>query len=256
MLAYLAITTSSVAIVGFGLDSVIEIGASIVVIWELSGTGRARQQRALRLIGAAFIVVALYLLAQSAAALITQHRPADGTGGIIWTGITALVMFTLATGKTRTGKAMNNPVLLTEGRVTVIDGLLAVAVLVGLTLDALFGWWWADPLASLVIVYYAIREAIRHLPQLTEPDRQIPQHSHRHQAAGVTAKLHSDPSERGRSDAAAISDDIAVLPNPGTEQVQIGAPFHGRFLPSDAGVARGAGSERVETAGGADGGPG
>lgn len=145
------------------LDSLIDIGASTVVIWGLTGTGEARQQRALRLIGVAFIALAAYLVVQSAIALATQHRPKDGIAGIVWTGrtgLTAAVMFTLATGKTRAGRGLDNPVLLAEGRVTVVDGLLAIAVLAGLSLDTILGWWWADPLAGLVIVYYAIREAL------------------------------------------------------------------------------------------------
>ena len=68
-------------------------------------------------------------------------------------------MFTLAAGKTRTGRALANPVLTTEGNVTFIDGVLAVAVLAGISLNAAVGWWWADPTAGLVIVYYAVREA-------------------------------------------------------------------------------------------------
>ena len=68
-------------------------------------------------------------------------------------------MFSLAVGKARTGSALDNPVLITEGRVTFIDGLLAVAVLLGLSLNAAVGAWWADPLAGLVIVYYGLREA-------------------------------------------------------------------------------------------------
>jgi divalent metal cation (Fe/Co/Zn/Cd) transporter len=68
-------------------------------------------------------------------------------------------MFLLAAGKHRTGQALANPVLRTEARVTVIDGLLALAVLLGLALNAVLGWWWADPVAGLVIVYYALREA-------------------------------------------------------------------------------------------------
>jgi divalent metal cation (Fe/Co/Zn/Cd) transporter len=68
-------------------------------------------------------------------------------------------MVALAAGKTRTGHALDNPVLTAEGRVTVIDGLLAGAVLLGLLLNATAGWWWADPAAGLVIVYYALREA-------------------------------------------------------------------------------------------------
>jgi divalent metal cation (Fe/Co/Zn/Cd) transporter len=73
--------------------------------------------------------------------------------------VTAAAMFALAHGKSRTGRLLDNPVLTAEARVTVIDGLLAVAVLLGLTLNAALGWWWADPVAGLVIVYYAVREA-------------------------------------------------------------------------------------------------
>jgi divalent metal cation (Fe/Co/Zn/Cd) transporter len=70
-----------------------------------------------------------------------------------------VAMFTLAAGKARTGRALDNPVLRTEGRVTMIDGVLAVAVLLGLTLNAGLGWWWADPAAGYVLVYYATRES-------------------------------------------------------------------------------------------------
>ena len=84
-----------------------------------------------------------------------QHSPL----GIVWTAITATAMFALAAGKRHTGQALNNPVLAAEGRVTVIDGLLAVAALLGLVLNAVLGWWGADPAAGLVIVYYAIKEA-------------------------------------------------------------------------------------------------
>jgi len=160
ILSVLAVTASSVALIGFGLDSLIEIGASTVVLWELSGTGEARQQRALRLIGFAFVGLAVYLAVQSTVALLSNHHASPSVAGIIWTGVTAVVMFALAFGKARTGRALGNPVLVTEGRVTFIDGLLAVAVLSGLVLDLVMGWWWADPLAGYVIVYYASREAI------------------------------------------------------------------------------------------------
>jgi divalent metal cation (Fe/Co/Zn/Cd) transporter len=69
-------------------------------------------------------------------------------------------MFLLAGGKARTGRALQNPVLQTEGRVTAIDGVLAVAVLVGLVLNSALGWWWADPAAAYVLVYYASRESL------------------------------------------------------------------------------------------------
>jgi divalent metal cation (Fe/Co/Zn/Cd) transporter len=158
VLGIAAITARSVALAGFGLDSLIEIGASAVVIWELSGTGEARQQRALRLIGAAFALLAVYLLIQSTWVLAVGYHPRRSLVGIGWTAITAVVMFALAAGKARTGAALGNPVLRTEGRVTLVDGILATAVLAGLALNAGLGWWWADPAAGYVLVFYAARE--------------------------------------------------------------------------------------------------
>ena len=158
ILAIAAITARSVALAGLGLDSLIEIGASTVVIWELSGSGAERQRRGLRLIGYAFAVLASYVLVQSTIVLATGYHPRHSVLGIGWTAATAVAMFALAAGKARTGAALANPVLRTEGRVTLIDGILAVAVLLGLVLNAALGWWWADPAAGYVLVYYAARE--------------------------------------------------------------------------------------------------
>lgn len=159
VLAVAALRARSVALAGFGLDSLIEIGASTVVLWELGGTGEGRQRRALRLIGGAFLALAAYLLVQSVVVVAVGYHPRHSPLGIGWTAITALVMFALAAGKARTGIALGNPVLITEGRVTFVDGVLASAVLLGLVLNAAIGAWWADPLAGLVIVYYGLREA-------------------------------------------------------------------------------------------------
>jgi divalent metal cation (Fe/Co/Zn/Cd) transporter len=159
VLAIAAIGARSVALAGFGLDSLIEIGASTVVLWELADTGAERQRRALRLIGGAFVALAAYLAVQSAIVLATGYHARPSPLGIAWTAVTAAAMFALAAGKVRTGRALGNPVLSTEARVTLVDGILALAVLLGISLNATAGWWWADPLAALVIVFYAIREA-------------------------------------------------------------------------------------------------
>ncbi len=160
VLAFAAVAARSVALGGFGLDSLIEIGASTVVIWELSGTGERRQRTALHVIGVAFIVLAAYLGIQSTWVLVTAHHAHPSPIGITWTATTAAVMFSLAAGKARTGAALGNPVLQTEGRVTLVDGLLATAVLVGLVLNAWLGWWWADPIAGYVILIYGLREGV------------------------------------------------------------------------------------------------
>jgi divalent metal cation (Fe/Co/Zn/Cd) transporter len=154
-----AISARSVALAGFGLDSLVEIGASTVVIWELSGAGERRQRRGLRLIGYAFGALAVYLLVQSTVVLVSGDHSRPSVLGIAWTSVTAAVMFALAAGKARTGQALDNPALKIEGRVTLIDGILASAVLLGLALNAALGWWWADPAAGYVLVCYAAREA-------------------------------------------------------------------------------------------------
>ena len=158
VLTVAAVGARSVALGGFGLDSLIEIGASTVVIWELNGVGQVRRRRAMRLIGVAFIVLATYLAVQSTVVLAIGYRPKHSQLGIWWTAFTAVVMFGLALGKARVGGALDNPVLQTEGRITFVDGLLATAVLLGLSLNAVAGWWWADPSAGYVLLFYAARE--------------------------------------------------------------------------------------------------
>jgi len=186
VLAVAAVAARSVALAGFGLDSLIEIGASTVVIWELSGTGEHRQRLGLRLIGYAFAALAVYLLTQSTVVLVSGYHPRHSVPGIIWTAVTAAVMFALAAGKARTGRALDNPVLRTEGRVTMVDGILAAAVLAGLVLNATLGWWWADPAAGYVLVFYAAREV-----------RDIFFPGHRRQAQPEPGRDPADPPASG-----------------------------------------------------------
>jgi len=159
VLAWAAVRARSVALAGFGFDSLIEIGASAVVLWELAGADASRRHRALRGIGVAFVALSIYVAVQSTIVLSTRHHAESSPAGIAWTALTAVVMFTLAAAKSSTGRALGNPVLQTEGRVTFIDGLLATAVLIGLALNAAADAWWADPVAGFVIVYYGAREA-------------------------------------------------------------------------------------------------
>lgn len=154
-----AVLARSVALAGFGFDSLIEIGASTVVLWKLAGVDAARRDRALRLIGIAFVALAVYLAVQSTAVLVLGFRPGHSPVGIAWTAVTAVVMFGLSADQARTGAALGNPVLVAEGRITFVDGDLAIAVLVGLVLNAVAGWWWADPLAGYALAYYAVGEA-------------------------------------------------------------------------------------------------
>lgn len=159
LLALAAVVARSVALAAFGFDSLVEIGASTVVVWELTSTNTDRERRALHLLGWAFVLLVPYVLVVAAAAFLTGTHASSSSTGIVWTAATLVVMAALAVAKRRTGDALNNDVLRTEGRVTMIDAYLAAAVLTGLTLNATIGWWWADPLASLVVVFYAVREA-------------------------------------------------------------------------------------------------
>lgn len=153
-----AYVARSVALAGFGIDSVIEIFASVIVVWQLKSINKDREHLAERLIGIAFLLLAAYIAAQSVIVLLARFHPKTSPLGISWLVLTAAAIFFLAYGKGRTGEALGNPVLLKESKVTAVDGMLAVAVLVGLLLDALFDWWWADPLAAFVIVCYGVLE--------------------------------------------------------------------------------------------------
>ena len=154
-----ALAAYSVALAGFGLDSLIEILASLVVVWQLQDTDAAeRERRALRIIGVAFLLLTAYISAQLIYVLVTAAHPRHSLAGIVWLALTAAAMFGLAAAKHRTGRALGNRVVQTEARVTLIDGLLATVVLLGLTLNAAAGLWWADPASALVIVYYGARE--------------------------------------------------------------------------------------------------
>jgi divalent metal cation (Fe/Co/Zn/Cd) transporter len=160
VLAVAALAARSVALGGFGLDSLVEIGASTVVIWELSGAGTRRREVAMRMLGIAFFLLAAYLAVQGTLVLLLRFHARHSPLGIAWTAATAVVMLLLASGKEVTGRLLDNPVLRKEGRVTLVDGLLAAAVLAGLVLNAALGWWWADPLAGYVLLAYGLREGI------------------------------------------------------------------------------------------------
>lgn len=160
VLAITALAAGSVAPAGFGIDSLIEILASTVVIWQLHSTDTAARTRpALRVIAVAFALLALYIATQAVVTLSAGDHPGRSVAGAVWLGVTAVAMFALAFGKADTGRRLGNPGLRTEARITLIDGALALAVLAGVLLNAAAGWWWADPASALVLVLYGGREA-------------------------------------------------------------------------------------------------
>jgi divalent metal cation (Fe/Co/Zn/Cd) transporter len=148
----------SVALVAFGLDSSVEVFASAVVVWELRGVDRRRERRAVRAIGAAYLVVAVYILLDSGDALRIANRPEASPIGMLLLAATVLVMAVLGITKLRVGRELHSATVTADGRFSLVDGSLAGAVLVGLALTALFGWWWADALLAIGISLLAFRE--------------------------------------------------------------------------------------------------
>ena len=157
----LGIAAGSLALIAFGLDSVAEILASGAVLWHLRGAGGPeRARRALRLVALAFFALAAVLLAGGIRNLVVEQRPDDSPLGIAYLAITAGVMFGLAVAKRRLSATVESHPLVHEARVTFLDGILATSVLLALTVNAVFDWWWADPIAAILVAVVAIVEGM------------------------------------------------------------------------------------------------
>ncbi len=139
------IIAASIALVGFGLDSVIEFFAAAVVVWQLRGEGEERETRAVRLIGITFFVLAVYLAVQGLRDLISHARPEHSIPGPAVTAAALIVMPGLALAKRRTGQALGNRTLITDSAETAFCAYTSGAALLGLGLNSWLGWWWADP---------------------------------------------------------------------------------------------------------------
>ena len=153
------ILAGSVALVAFGLDSSVEVFASAVVVWELRGADRRGERRAVRAIGVAYLVVGVYVFIDAANALRVGDRPGASPLGMLLLAATVVVMFSLGVAKQRVGRRLDSQTVIADGRFSLVDGSLAGAVLIGLVLMALFGWWWADALLAIAISVLALREA-------------------------------------------------------------------------------------------------
>ena len=160
VMAIAALRARSTGLAGFGLDSFIEIFASVVVIWQLTAIDNTREQRALKLIGLAFGLLAIYLAVQIIIVLTSGVHPLPSALGSGWLALTFFIMCILAWGKRVTGRALDNRVLSAEAGVTFVDAALAAAVFLGVGLNALAGWWWADPLSGLIVLGYAVKEGL------------------------------------------------------------------------------------------------
>ena len=159
----LGIAAGSLALIGFGSDSIIEIFASLVVVWHLiPGHEYDHPERtalALRLVAAAFAVLAVALVSLSIRDLLTQRQPDESPWGVAYLAVTALVMFALARWKRRLAERLDSAPLRSEASMTFLDGLLSAGTMLGLALNALFSWWWADPAAALMVGLVAANEA-------------------------------------------------------------------------------------------------
>ena len=154
------IAAASIALVAFGLDSVIELFSAAIVVWQLRGEGEDRETRAVRLIGVTFFALAAYLTAQSIHDLVSEARPEQSVAGIAVTAAALLVMPGLAIAKRRTGNALDNRTLIADSAETAFCAFTSAAALIGVGLNSWLGWWWADPAAALVIAALAVREGI------------------------------------------------------------------------------------------------
>jgi len=154
------VLASSIALTGFGLDSVIEFLAAIIVIWQLRGDGEDRETRAVRLIGVTFFALAAYLTAESIHDLVTRARPGQSVAGLAITAAALAVMPLLAIAKRRTGQAMGNRTLIADSAETAFCAATSAAALAGVGLNTALGWWWADPAAALAIAALAVKEGL------------------------------------------------------------------------------------------------
>ncbi len=165
----LGIAARSLALVAFGLDSLVEVFASLVVVWYIADHQRAgRARRALRLVAIAFAVLAAYLVVASIYSLSTGEAADSSPFGIAYLSATAVVMFTLARLKHHVAAKAESQPLAAEASMTFLDGWLASGILVALVLNAVAGLWWADPAAAFLVAAFCLREAFENWGEATE----------------------------------------------------------------------------------------
>jgi divalent metal cation (Fe/Co/Zn/Cd) transporter len=155
------VAAGSIALIGFGADSLVETLAGFVVLWLFTGARRgsaAAERRAQQLIAASFFVLAAYVAAESIRTLVDGRHPETSWVGVGLAAFTAVTMPLLASAKRRVGNRLHSSAAVKEASQTQLCAYLSVALLVGLLLNALAGWWWADPLAALVIAAVAVQE--------------------------------------------------------------------------------------------------
>jgi divalent metal cation (Fe/Co/Zn/Cd) transporter len=159
------VAAGSVALVGFGADSLIEVTASLTAIWRLhSDIDPVRRERAerlsLRIIGVLFLALAIYVAADAIRSLLAKEAPQESLVGVVLAAVSLIVMPLLARAKRRVALAIRSGALAAEAQQTAFCTYLSAILLIGLLLNAMVGWWWADPLAALVMVPIIAKEGL------------------------------------------------------------------------------------------------
>jgi divalent metal cation (Fe/Co/Zn/Cd) transporter len=155
------VLASSAALIGFGLDSVVEVLSAVAVAWQFTRKDPERWEKAtVRAIGLAFFALAAYVSIDAIVSLISQEGPEHSPLGIGITALSLLVMPVLAWFETRTGRELGSKSVLADARQLLLCVYLSGAVFVGLIVNSLFGWWWADSVAALIVAALAVREGI------------------------------------------------------------------------------------------------
>ncbi len=157
--------SGSIALIGFGLDSIVESLSGFVLIWRLRQHGsisaeaeEAVEKKAVRFVAVTFFVLGAYVLAESVRKLVLQEAPDGSLAGMALAGASIVAMPILTWQKYRTGKQIGSRALVADSRETLACALLSVALLIGLGANYLFGFWQADPIAGLVITVFLFRE--------------------------------------------------------------------------------------------------
>ncbi|MFJ4295604.1 cation diffusion facilitator family transporter [Curtobacterium sp. NPDC089689] len=152
---------SSTALIGFGLDSIVEVLSAAAVAWQFAGRDpEARERTTLKVIAVSFFGLALYVTVDAALTLAGLREPEHSTVGIVLAAVSLAVMPFLSLLERRTGKELGSASAIADSKQTLVCSYLSAAVLIGLLLNTLFGWSWADPVAGLVVVFFAVREGL------------------------------------------------------------------------------------------------
>lgn len=159
------IIAGSVALVGFGADSVIESLSGLVLLWRLQSheVDERRERRALRFVGVCFLILAAYVAFDAAHSLMRREAPEASLVGIVLSGASLIVMPLLARAKRRVAARLASAALTADSRQTDLCAYLSAILLGGLLLNATLGWWWADPVAALIMVPIILREGVKAL---------------------------------------------------------------------------------------------